>query len=683
MSVADPSRAAPPTRPRGRWLLGSENGWLLLEVLAALGLLAEAVALLVFTGRLGLLLFTALCLQWLLLAVGLRFLGLLRMVGPVFFYDLVRATRRGRYFLLRGLYVLGLLFLLWCVWANFMPWGAPPPSLARLAEFGMTFFFWFISVQFAVVTLLTPAYTAGAIAEEKERRTLEFVLATDLRDREIVLGKLASRLLNLAFLVLAGVPVLALLQFVGGIDPGLLLAGFAATAITMISLASVSILFSTLVRRARDAIVLTYLTVLTYLILAGLSRLLLEPPGWADFPNNLGLHSPVTLLNVVDGFNAGSLVWGMMQVTQAMGGPTLATTLQETLAGYTLFHGLVTLACCTGAVLCVRRVALREQAVPQPRAGRRARAWKRPPVGDRPMVWKEVRAEPGPRLHWFGRVILVLLVAASFLWPVLILIYETPNYRESVNVWARVVGSGVACLMLLSVAVRAAGAVSGERDRQTLDGLLTSPLETRDILYGKWLGSVLGLRWAWVWLGSIWLLGVLAGAVHPLALPVLVGAWFVLAAFVAMLGLWFSTVSRTTLRATVWTLLTLLGVWGGHWVLWVCCFPCMMAAGSPGGPASEGLERVFSWCMEFQAFGLTPPFMLGFLAFQGDEFKEVAFFSRNLGVEFLVSSLAGLVVWGLAGLAIWGATRERFSQRYGRQLLRRPEMARPRSRAEA
>src|SRR5437763_1632325 len=161
MSVADPTRVAPPARPRA-WLLGSENGRSLLEGLAALVLLAEAVA------------------------------------------------------------------------------------------------------------------------EEKERRTLEFVLATDRRDREIVLGKLASRLIILAFLVLAGVPVLALLQFVGGIDPGLLLAGFAATAITMISLASVSILFSALVRRARDAIVLTYLAVLTYLILAGLSRLLLEPPGWAD-----------------------------------------------------------------------------------------------------------------------------------------------------------------------------------------------------------------------------------------------------------------------------------------------------------------------------------------------------------------------------------------------------------------
>ena len=33
--------------------------------------------------------------------------------------------------------------------------------------------------------MLTPAYVAGAISEEKDRKTLEFLLATDLRNREI------------------------------------------------------------------------------------------------------------------------------------------------------------------------------------------------------------------------------------------------------------------------------------------------------------------------------------------------------------------------------------------------------------------------------------------------------------------------------------------------------------------
>src|SRR5262249_28646460 len=139
-------------------------------------------------------------------------------------------------------------------------------DLAQLAE---QFFFTFMSIQFAVVILLTPAYTAGAIAEEKDRKTLEFLLATDLRNREIVLSKLATRLANMTMLVLTGLPVLSFIQFFGGIDPNLLLVAFATLGLTMASLASLSILNSVLVKRPRDAIVLTYLGAGAYLALSG------------------------------------------------------------------------------------------------------------------------------------------------------------------------------------------------------------------------------------------------------------------------------------------------------------------------------------------------------------------------------------------------------------------------------
>ena len=70
-----------------------------------------------------------------------------------------------------------------------------PRETAVLAE---TFFGTFMIVQLILIVLLTPAYVAGAIAEEKDRKTMEFLLATDLRNREIVLSKLLSRLANLS-----------------------------------------------------------------------------------------------------------------------------------------------------------------------------------------------------------------------------------------------------------------------------------------------------------------------------------------------------------------------------------------------------------------------------------------------------------------------------------------------------
>src|SRR5262249_52424347 len=127
------------------------------------------------------------------------------------------------------------------------------------------FFYIFSVTQAVLVVLLTPAYVAGAIAEDKERRTIEFLFATDLHSREIVFGKLAARVGNLVLFLFTGLPVLSLIQFFGGIDPAILLSVFAATGVTMLSLAGVGILNSSLRRRARDAIALTYLVAIGYI----------------------------------------------------------------------------------------------------------------------------------------------------------------------------------------------------------------------------------------------------------------------------------------------------------------------------------------------------------------------------------------------------------------------------------
>jgi ABC-type transport system involved in multi-copper enzyme maturation permease subunit len=682
MSSAENSGLLPRAGMAG-WLFRSGPGRLLLGVLAALVLLVEGAALFWATPSLSGGAAAGLWGQWLLCtaALVLGFASLL--CGPVFFFDLVRMTRRGRYFLVRTAYALGLLVILFLIWWNQMAFhGAGPLNPAQMADFANLFFCWFMIIQFGMVALLTPAYTAGAIAEEKERRTLEFVLATDLRNHEVVLGKLASRLVNLGFVVLTGLPILALLQLLGGVDPGLMATGFAATVVTILSLAALSILFSTMTRRARDAIILTYLAVPAYLAVGGLAFLLLVPPGWADFPSTGAWHSPVTLKDVVEWFNAGNLVYAFIQVVSAYGGGTLSTVLAGVLGRYALFHGLVVLGCCVAAVLRVRRAALAEQVVRVRKPGPGARR-RRPSVSGRPMVWKELHAERGFRLHWFGRILVGVLVGASFI-PLWLIVDDHLSrgtsdtvLAEQMNAWVRGVGTGVACLLLLGVAVRAVGGVSGERERQTLDSLLTSPLEGRDILYGKWLGSVLGLRWIWVWLGAIWLLGLITGGLSPLALPFLVGGWFVFAGFTAALGLWYSTVCRTTLRATLWTFFTLVVVWLSHWLVWMCCMPFFIAL-APGSPGSF-VEYVLPRLGEFQAFTLTPPATLGFLAFRLEDFESLrgSASEPNWGVEFLACSLLGMVVWGVAARAVWTATVDRFNQLMGRVPVRhRPPVAR-------
>ncbi len=123
-----------------------------------------------------------------------------RLFGPVLFYDLIRLARRGRYALLRCLYALFLLLMLYSVYSSHrmaIVAGGGRLRASDMASLAESFFSVFMVAQFLAVALLTPVYVAGAVCEEKERRTLEFLLATDLRSREIVLSKLASRLANL------------------------------------------------------------------------------------------------------------------------------------------------------------------------------------------------------------------------------------------------------------------------------------------------------------------------------------------------------------------------------------------------------------------------------------------------------------------------------------------------------
>src|SRR5207247_1857182 len=108
---------------------------------------------------------------------------------------------------------------------------------------------------------------------------LEFLLASDLSSREIVLGKLVSRLANVGLLISAGLPILSLLELVGGIDPNLVLAGFVTTGLTALGLASVSLLCSMYARQSLRALIFAYLLVFLYLALSGLAWALVRSNG--------------------------------------------------------------------------------------------------------------------------------------------------------------------------------------------------------------------------------------------------------------------------------------------------------------------------------------------------------------------------------------------------------------------
>ena len=128
--------------------------------------------------------------------------------GPVFVHESIAATRRWQLYALRAFFVLGLLAGLALTWflailevAFINGKSTGTLTVKELASLGQFFYFAIATVQLVLVLLVAPAATAGSICLDRARGTLTHMLVTDLTDSEIVLGKLAARLLPVLSLV--------------------------------------------------------------------------------------------------------------------------------------------------------------------------------------------------------------------------------------------------------------------------------------------------------------------------------------------------------------------------------------------------------------------------------------------------------------------------------------------------
>ncbi len=201
--------------------------------------------------------------------------------GPIFNVELLTSARRARYFLVRAAYAAVLLGALWVVhqsMAGMFRFGIAEDDVHAVARFSAAFFGTFSWLQLLAVVLLGPAMVAGSIATERERRTIEYLFASSLSNAEIVLGKLAAKLLHVVCMILAGVPVLALVMLLGGIAPEALLTLLILTLSTVLTVSALSMAVSVWSARAREAVTRAYLVLFALLVIPPLLLLLRGEP---------------------------------------------------------------------------------------------------------------------------------------------------------------------------------------------------------------------------------------------------------------------------------------------------------------------------------------------------------------------------------------------------------------------
>jgi ABC-type transport system involved in multi-copper enzyme maturation permease subunit len=192
-------------------------------------------------------------------------------LGPIFAKEIVEIARRWRYYLCRTIYGAVLVFVMYVVWEENQPFVRAVGvgnALARVAGMVFTAASY---IQFWSVYLLVPAFLGGVIAGEREEHTLDLLFITPLSDREIVLGKLFSRVAAMVCLILCGVPVVSLLMLFGGIGPDSIWRMLAATLLAILFVGSHAIYFSTISRGPMEAMTRTYVAM--FIWLAGLAIL--------------------------------------------------------------------------------------------------------------------------------------------------------------------------------------------------------------------------------------------------------------------------------------------------------------------------------------------------------------------------------------------------------------------------
>src|SRR5437660_7095273 len=188
------------------------------------------------------------------------------MVGPVLAQELLLGSRRSRQQIFRRIFTGWLmaqfLFLYFRYLINANVIGhqmlGARLNIHATTEFATSFASTLIYQQLILLLLATPAFTAGAITDEKASGTLQYLLAADLTSGEIILGKLLGRVAQVTVLALATLPVLCFIGIFGGLNLVLVLSLVLVTITPMFTLGSASLLASVWSKQTRDAVLGVY-----------------------------------------------------------------------------------------------------------------------------------------------------------------------------------------------------------------------------------------------------------------------------------------------------------------------------------------------------------------------------------------------------------------------------------------
>jgi ABC-type transport system involved in multi-copper enzyme maturation permease subunit len=502
------------------------------------------------------------------------------LLGPVFRAELLRTARRKRYYVMRLLYGVLLLFIIWASYQGTIR-GRETVLIDEAAAFALETFIAFAVIQLIVILLLIPPLFGGAIADEKQRKTLHYLMASQLSSFEIVVDKVLGRAPHLAVFLGMGLPVVCLLGLVGGVAPEYVAVAYVGTISTATMAVALTVLISTMARKVRQAVLIAYIFLLAWQFVPIFVFGLGKSPYF--FPETFKRIEPI-----VGWVGATSPLF--VYVTTMMrrgGGGGLTALVAEQLAWMVGLQFGAAVLLIWMAVWQLRPTFRRHEAT-QPRRkwfeGKRTdtrkarppRWYDRPECGGDAMEWKERHFA---RTDVFTKLVVLPATVLVTVFLVLAVGIDESLLRAFSDLWNRGLrgwGSGgedlvdhlrvfsawYVAIWLLAVAGASASSVAVEREEDTWVSLTSTPLTGWEILRGKALGAVWAQRgFGMVPLG-LWTISLLTGSVHPLGFLTAVVAFGLTTWMVAAVGIHASLRANSTSKALASTIGKLVVLYG-------------------------------------------------------------------------------------------------------------------------
>jgi ABC-type transport system involved in multi-copper enzyme maturation permease subunit len=499
-------------------------------------------------------------------------------IGPILSREVAVSARRPRMVVLRAAYPAALLLVVATAWLVYTG-----PRIVRgagdVAEFGTLVFQLLAAMQLALALFFSALFTAGSVAQEKDRGTLEMLLMTELSNRELVLGKLLASLFQIGLMALAGLPIFMLLPLLGGVAYREIAQVFLLTAAAILAAGSVGATIGFRRENTFQILATTFLALLLWLLVCEGAARAAAPGGvfgvapgewaavfspWHALPYALHAGSGATIIALhVGAMLALAAALNLLAIARLRVWYPPRGVRPATRTTKTADDGARNNDARNGGAA---NVADTRHAT--------ARSTNRA-VWDNPIAWREIRTRAyGRRLGVLraAYVALAVLVAVA--------VFRADDARAG-SPAAYLAPLFVASLMLVNAL--AVTGITSERDRQALDLLLVSDLAPRQIVFGKLAGALYNAREM-----------VAAPIVLAVALAVagratwehaayLGGGLLLLDGFVAVLGLHCGMIYTNTRTAIVASLGTLFALWIGV----ATCIALLVAFSGPLGPSFE------------------------------------------------------------------------------------------------